>query len=109
MAKEIERKYLLAETYSLSSLPIVDKCVIKDRYLTNYLRIRNKDNKNEWIVTLKSEGTLERQETEFVFTVRPYFDESIYPILSKTRYIVPYLNQNFEINVFDNILYKIYT
>ena len=101
---EIERKFLLKQGYNVDGLLYTSKCRITDTYLTNNLRVRNKDNTNEWIVTLKGNGDIERSETEMIITVEPKFN-NIIP-LTKTRLIIPYQHQNFEVNIFDNIYYK---
>lgn len=102
--KEIERKFLLKEGYKITDLLYVNKQQIQDQYLTRNIRVRHKDNDNFWMLTIKSEGQIERDEFEMPILVEPHFDNI--PLLKKIRLTVPYLNQNFEINIFENIKYK---
>ena len=102
---EIERKYLLKDPENFWYKGYNHKRIV-DQYVSKNVRFRNIDDNSMWLCTIKGEGTLSRTEYELPILVKPSFNILDYPLLKKTRYIVPYENQNFEINVFDNILYK---
>lgn len=103
---EIERKWLVKNGYevNMTSLLWVSKSEIQDWYATNKIRIRNKN--NDWSLTIKGNGTIKREEKEYQLKLNNFKFPDNYNILKKTRIVIPYNNQNFEVNVFNNILYK---
>ena len=99
---EIERKWLC----DINPDSLKNGIYIEDLYISDKVRIRKQDKNEHWIVTIKGSGTLKRSEYEFPIFVKPEF--SIRPI-RKTRYIINFKNQNFEVNKFHDILYKGYS
>ena len=98
MGKEIERKWLVN---SLEGIELQNPQNIKDYYFNKYTRLRQID--NEVLITIKSDGTIERDEFEFTISkAKEKYD--LKPVLCKKRYKYPYKGNTFEINVFD--IYK---
>lgn len=102
--KEIERKFLLKEGYQIEKLSYTNSHEIEDLYISDKVRIRNKDKEHIWILTFKSEGNIERDEFEMPILVKPRFDNI--PILEKVRLDVLYMEQKFEINIFKHIHFR---
>ena len=95
MGKEIERKWLVN---SLEGIELQNPQNIKDYYFNKYTRLRQID--NEVLITIKSDGTIERDEFEFTISkAKEKYD--LKPVLCKKRYKYPYKGNTFEINVFD--------
>ena len=106
MSKEIERKFLLKEDFKVSSLLYCERSIIEDIYLNDNTRLRNKDGK--LIITIKKGEGISRDEYEFLMEVGDLnvFQSVNLPVLNKIRLVVPYCDHNFEINIFDKILFK---
>lgn len=101
MGKEIERKWMLKPEVDYRDL--IQDCgckEIKDYYFNRYCRLRHCD--GEWLITIKSEGTLIRDEFEFQLA-KKQLDFLPAPMLVKKRYYKPEKSGYFEINVFDNL------
>lgn len=101
MGKEIERKWMLAPHVDYKE--IIEQCgykEIKDYYFNPYTRLRCVD--GTWCITIKSEGTLIRDEFEFEID-KSQIDFLPTPMMIKKRYM-KYVGDNiFEINVFENL------
>ena len=106
MSKEIERKFLLKEDFKISSLLYCKRSVIEDVYLNDNTRLRNKDGK--LIITIKKGEGISRDEYEFLMEVGDLnvLQSVNLPVLNKIRLVVPYCDHDFEINIFDKILFK---
>lgn len=105
MNKEIERKFLLCPTLSLTDLynNILykqNKVNIKDYYFNPTTRIRLVNDTNPTI-TIKSLEFLCRDEYEFKLADSRY--KNLKNWMIKQRYFVPFNTQIFEINVYQNI------
>jgi CYTH domain-containing protein len=98
---EIERKFLVTELpEDLARYPHHE---IEQAYLQEspVLRIRKKD--TNYIFTYKSRGLMMRHEYEFPITRDVYIhlkEKADGKIISKTRYLIPYLNYTIELDVF---------
>ena len=99
---EIERKFLINPN-DLNRLifELQDKCPdsISDYYFNDYTRLRQIN--NDYFITVKSIGTMERQEYEYALKEIPIIPGRM---LSKVRYYYPYKGHKFEIN-FYNLYY----
>ena len=95
---EIERKWLVKDfnTDILKELPYYD---IKDYYFNETTRLRIQD--KQCYITIKSIGTIEREEYNFLIAQCNY-DFPYY--LEKRRYLYKYKNQPFEINCFKDFI-----
>lgn len=110
MSREIERKWLLKPDVNINDIIALSimKHNIKDHYYNNGTRLRIKD--KNYYLTIKSpemynNGFLERQEIEFCIPdslIVLFKDNNTF--LQKTRYIIPYKDQYFEVNVFKNVI-----
>lgn len=101
MGQEIERKFLWNYDYDVYG--IVYNCpheLIADYYITANCRMRFKENRH-CTLTIKSEGTISRQEDEYNFILMdPKLPDKL---LKKERYHVQYNGQLFEVNIFQNV------
>lgn len=102
MGKEIERKFLLNPN-DLERMKFILRGthydVISDYYFNDYTRLRQIN--NDYFITVKSIGTIERQEYEYALKEIPNVPGKM---LSKIRYYYPYKGHTFEIN-FYNLYY----
>lgn len=103
---EIERKFLVKQ--SIKQLINLKECKNKEieQYYINFdpeVRIR-KD--NNYTLTIKSDGKLERQEFETIITLKDYNKlkklAKTKPIF-KTRYFIPFKNYICELDIYHNI------
>ena len=99
---EIERKFLINPN-DLNRLifELQNECPdsISDYYFNDYTRLRKIN--NDYFITVKSIGTIERQEYEYALKEVPIIPGRM---LSKVRYYYPYKGHKFEIN-FYNLYY----
>lgn len=101
MGKEIERKWIILPTDEVKNILITyGGFEIKDYYFNQYCRLRYVD--GVWMITIKGEGTLERDEYEFRIN-KSEINFLPTPNLVKKRIIYPYKNHDFELNVFRDI------
>lgn len=105
MCKEIERKFLWNSNYDIwSVVSSYPRQIIADHYFNETTRLRiinNLDNETKQLITIKSIGTLERDE--FEYEIKPTLNLPK-PLLRKTRYFIPYEGHTFEVNVYDSYL-----
>lgn len=102
MGKEIERKFLIKTDLTIPDLSIIIQAArkrfdIREHYFNEFTRLRYINNRV--FVTVKSSGTLKRDEYEY--EVIPNFYTPM-PLMCKTRYVIPFLEHDFELNVFSN-------
>ena len=108
MAKETERKFLVLNPPSLEGLKYVD---IRQGYVAidsdagNEVRVRQAD--NQYILTIKSKGDLERLEVENEISKKDF--EELWKVtngryLMKRRYYLPFQNWMIEIDQYKGIL-----
>ena len=100
---EIERKFLLNPDYDVYDIvTCYPHEIIADYYFNPTTRLRhinNLKNESKQFITIKSIGTLERDEYEY--EIKPTYNLPKV-LLKKTRYYVPYKNHTFEVNIYDN-------
>lgn len=96
---EIERKFFIDENQDMPCLESFQHCWIEQYYLTIQPEIRLRrisTNQNHCVITVKGEGTLEREEIEFEIS-REVFENlqkaKIGNIIQKTRYQIPLNNE----------------
>ena len=100
---EIERKYLVKEVPS--DLSDYKKCKISQGYLCTAPVVRIRRSNDEYYMTYKGKGLLEREEYNLPLTKESY--EHMRPkadgiLISKTRYLVPEKDGlTIELDVFD--------
>ena len=107
---EIERKFLWNYDFELDKFIYVRKSRISDYYFNEFCRLRCEqswsDTSPKYCITIKSKGTLSREEYEFPVLVD---DVKLYNLgcyLDKIRLIIPYFNVNFQVNIFDKVKYE---
>ena len=99
---EIERKFLInPNDLERLKFELKGSCPdnIYDYYFNDYTRLRRKN--NDYFITVKSSGTLEREEYEYKLEGIPKIPGRM---LAKIRYYYPYKGHIFEIN-FYNLYY----
>lgn len=102
---EIERKYLWNDNYNIYDFVSYPHEIISDHYFNRTTRLRtinNLKNETKQYITIKSIGTLEREEYEY--EIKPTY-KLPKPQLKKTRYYVPYEEHTFEVNLYDCYLH----
>lgn len=100
---EIERKFLI------NILPDLDKYnfhIIEQAYLCTepVVRIRKED--TNYYMTYKSKGFLKREEYNLPLTPNSYnhlLEKADGNIITKKRYLIPYLNHTIELDVFEGV------
>ena len=103
--REIERKYLI----DLTNLPFNPECYNKKELLQSYITIKPEirlrkisiNGNTEYIMTLKTDGNLERGEYEYILSEEEYqnlFSNVNIRSIYKTRYVI---NLNETINELD--------
>ncbi len=106
---EIERKFLIKENYfTLDNYKYID---IQQAYISTspVIRVRKKasDQKEEYILTVKSKGMLSRQEFELELTRDDYenlLKKAEGNIITKRRYIIPLDNSlTLELDYFSDL------
>lgn len=101
MGKEIERKWIILPTDEVKEILFTyGGFEIKDYYFNQFCRLRHID--DVWLITVKGEGTIVRDEYEFRID-KSQIKFLPTPNLVKKRVIYPYKNHDFEINVFRDI------
>lgn len=100
MTKEIERKWIVELTPDVREILKQGGIEIKDYYFNQYTRLRNYD--GEWFITIKSDGTLIRDEYEFKID-KSQINFLPTPQLVKKRVLFEYSGHTFELNVFRDI------
>lgn len=98
--KEIERKWIVPLTKTVEKILIKNGGVeIKDHYFNQKCRLRYYGDK--WFITIKSSGTLVRDEYEF--EIKEPLNLDISPWLIKKRVQYEYKKQVFDLNLFKDI------
>ena len=109
MGKEIERKFTVKPTLKPEEIldilrgHVWDKDIIRDYYFNEFTRLRLKN--EEAFITIKSKGSLVRDEFEFPIR-KCDLDFIPAPLMIKKRYYIPYKGHTFEFNIFENLLDK---
>ena len=92
---EIERKFFIDENHKMPNLALVQHCEIEQYYLTIQPEIRLRrisTNQDHCVITVKGEGTLEREEIEFEISKNVFENlqkAKMGNVIRKTRYQVP--------------------
>ncbi len=98
---EIERKYLIG---TLPQIKKVDKAIhIEQGYvsISPVIRIRRTD--DSFFLTIKGKGLIAREEYEMEIGTEEYVHLSTkvdYPLILKTRYLIPVKDYTIELDVF---------
>lgn len=101
MSKEIERKWIYNYDFGdPTEIECDDMYYIRDYYFNKYTRLRNIN--GFWLITIKSEGDLVREENEFSID-KSEIDFVPAPMLKKYRRIVGIDGIDYEINMFQDI------
>ena len=79
---EIERKFLVTDSFNIKDVNSITSKEIVDQYISNRIRIRNINNLPIWYITIKGKGTISRYEYELPILVKPRFSETTCPICS---------------------------
>lgn len=100
---EIERKFLVKNIPDLANYKYH---TIEQAYLCTepVVRIRKED--DNYYLTYKSKGFLEREEYNLPLTKSAYLhllEKADGNIITKTRYLIPYLDYVIELDIFDGI------
>ena len=103
MGNEIERKFLIKPELIMPDISVIIQAArgrfdIKEHYFNETARLRFMNDRA--FITVKSSGTIKRQEYEY--EVMPNFYTPM-PLMCKTRYMIPHLNHIFELNIFSQI------
>lgn len=102
---EIERKFLVA---TLPDLPnSLKRKSIEQGYISTSPVIRIRRSNNEFILTCKGEGLIEREEFELNITEEAYKhleNKLDNPLIIKTRYLIPYGDLTIELDIFEGHL-----
>ena len=103
MGEEIERKFLIDSKLTISDIAVITEAAkksfeIKEYYFNEFTRLRFLNDKA--LITIKSSGTLKREEYEYEIVSNSSVPN---PLMCKARYIIPYLNHDFELNIFDTL------
>ena len=103
MGKEIERKFLIGqlpenlETYSFHEL--------EQGYLNTAPVVRVRKEDEEYYLTYKGKGFLEREEYNLPLTKEAYYHlvlKADGKLIKKRRYLIPYENHTIELDVFSS-------
>lgn len=101
MCKEIERKFLINPDYNVYDIvSCKPHDLIGDYYFNSTTRLRvvtDLKNESHQYITIKSKHGLVRDE--FEYEIKPVIPPK--PLLTKTRYYIPYEGHTFEVNVYD--------
>ena len=107
---EIERKFLWNYDFELDKFIYVRKSRISDYYFNEFCRLRGEqvwsDTSPKYCITIKSKGTLSREEYEFPVSIDDVKVFNLGRCLDKIRLTIPYFNVNFQVNVFDKLKYE---
>lgn len=100
---EIERKFLLNPDINIWGILIkYPHDNIADYYFNETTRLRvvcDSNNQTKQLITIKSLGTLEREEYEY--EIKPIINLPK-PMLRKERYYIPYEGHTFEVNMYNS-------
>jgi len=105
--KEIERKYLI----DLTKLPFNPECYNKKELLQSYITIKPEirlrkisfNGNTEYIMTLKTDGNLERGEYEYILSEEEYqnlFSNVSIRTIYKSRYVINLNETIIELDIF---------
>ena len=98
---EIERKYLVKEVPS--DLSDYKKCKISQGYLCTAPVVRIRRSDDEYYMTYKGKGLLEREEYNLPLTKEAYehlLSKADGNIITKKRYLIPYGKFTIELDIF---------
>lgn len=99
---EIERKFLIKKIPTdLSSYPSHH---IEQAYLSEEPVVRIRKKNDDYILTYKSKGLMVREEYEAPLNAASYLhlrEKADGKIITKRRYLIPYLNYTIELDVFE--------
>ena len=104
MGVEIEKKYLIKEIPDLSSCRYKE---VEQGYLNVNPVIRVRKSNDKYYMTYKGEGFLEREEYNLPLTKESYehlVKKSDGRIITKKRYLIPYLEYTIELDIFEGDL-----
>ena len=102
---EIERKFLVARLPELTE--DTPKKVIEQGYVSTWPVIRIRRSNDDYILTIKGKGLLQREEFELMLdneqydTLKKKVDNYM---ICKTRYLLPYNGYTIELDIFENQL-----
>lgn len=107
MGKEIERKFLVSNKSFIelaeASFHIVQGYLNRDPHRTVRVRVKN----DEAYLTIKGKNSgIERTEFEYSIPVKDALEMLKMcegGIIDKTRYVIPYMGHNWEVDVFHNL------
>ncbi len=102
---EIERKFLIDELPK--HLDLAGKKIIEQGYISTSPVIRIRRSNDEYILTIKGKGLVEREEFELFIEKNEYEDlkkKLEYNIIKKTRYIYKDKKYTYEVDEFDGHL-----
>ena len=104
MGKEIERKFKVREMPDLSKYPYKN---LEQGYLNTHPVVRVRKEDDEYYMTYKGKGHIEREEYNLPLNKESY-DHLIVKadgrIISKKRYLIPYDKYTIELDVFEKEL-----
>ena len=98
---EIERKFLVPSLPEVNS--VIKKKVIQQGYVSTSPVVRIRRSNDDFILTCKGKGLIEREEFELFITEDEYNHLSTkldYPLIIKTRYLIPHGKYTIELDVF---------
>ena len=98
---EIERKFLVPSLPELNHL--IRKKVIQQGYVSTSPVVRIRRSNDDFILTCKGKGLIEREEFELFITEDDYNHLSTKlddPLIIKTRYLIPHGKYTIELDVF---------
>lgn len=98
---EIERKYLVRTLPE--NLDSFTHAEIEQAYISRDPVIRIRKKNDQYILTIKGHGLLEREEHELLLSEESYLNlkkKTEGKVVSKTRYFIPYKNLTIEFDVF---------
>ena len=104
MGKEIERKFKVKVMPDLNKYPF--KC-LEQGYLNTHPVVRVRKEDDEYYMTYKGKGHIEREEYNLPLNKESYehlIKKADGRIISKKRYLIPYDKYTIELDVFENDL-----
>lgn len=102
---EIERKFLVKMIPA--NLEHYKKRIIEQGYVSTSPVVRIRQSNEKFILTIKGKGFVEREEFELFISKEEYahFKTKLdYPIIKKTRYLIPYQDYTIELDIFEGHL-----
>lgn len=100
---EIERKFLVRE---LPNLDMYDFHVIEQAYLCTEPVVRVRKEDDNYYMTYKAKGFLEREEYNLPLTKESYYHLRLKAdgnIITKRRYLIEYLTHTIELDIFEGV------